>query len=195
MVPARSPPHRFDQLALQPLDVRAVRDDQPGIPLDRADEPVEKLLDLPGMRRTDDEGEPHRRMVVGWSAALATSSPADESRSERERNGGRARPRHRCSDRLTAAPRPRGPLPSSARTQASDFGLRPRRATAVPGIDPAHGSQRSAALAPRLASVNVTRITAPFPSSTSAPQFANQNGLSRHDYLPEPGAASAISPG
>ena len=54
--------------------------------------------------------------------------------------------------------------------QASDLGLRPRRATAAPGIPPAQESQRSAAFAPRRASLNVTRSTAPFPSSTSLPQ-------------------------
>ncbi len=55
---------------------------------------------------------------------------------------------------------------------AADFGLRPRRATALPGMVPAQPSHRSAALAPRRASVNVTRRAAPRPSSTSEPQLS-----------------------
>jgi hypothetical protein len=54
----------------------------------------------------------------------------------------------------------------------ADFGLRPRRATVRPGIDPAQSSQRSACFEPRRASVYVTRSAAPFPSSTSLPQLS-----------------------
>ena len=77
-------------------------------------------------------------------------------------------------------------------------GQRPKAdgmATAVPGIDPAHESHRSAAFAPRLASVNVTLITAPFPSSTSDPHLSQTRTVFLATiYLPEPGAASAIPP-
>jgi hypothetical protein len=67
---------------------------------------------------------------------------------------------------------------------AADFGLRPRRATALPGIPPAQPSQRSAAFAPRRASVNVTRMTAPFPSSTSAPHLSQTRIVFRAIVIP-----------
>src|SRR6202008_4375818 len=59
------------------------------------------------------------------------------------------------------------------------FGLRPRRAAARPGIPPAQSSQRAACLAPRRASVYVTRITAPLPSSTSVPQLSHTSTVFR----------------
>jgi hypothetical protein len=68
------------------------------------------------------------------------------------------------------------PTPDQA---AADFGFRPRRATATPGMPPAHPSQRSACFAPRRASVNVTRITAPFPSTTSPPHLSQTRTVFR----------------
>ena len=141
-----------DELELDPLDIRAVRDDQPGILVKRVDEPIEQPLDLPGVRRPDDEGEPHWGMVVG------------------------------CISRPGLRPGPgnaRNPHGAERTTQASDFGLRPRLATAAPGIEPAHGSHKSAALAPRRASLNVTRITAPLPSSTSVPHLSQTSTVFR----------------
>src|SRR5215831_3474219 len=44
---------------------------------------------------------------------------------------------------------------------------------------PEHVSQRSACFAPRRASVYVTRITAPFPSSTSFPQLSHTSTVFR----------------
>src|SRR5439155_5460293 len=68
---------------------------------------------------------------------------------------------------------------------AADFGRRPRRATAWPGILPAHVSQRSACLEPRRASVKLIRITAPFASSTSLTQSSQTNLVTRAtDFLP-----------
>ena len=61
----------------------------------------------------------------------------------------------------------------------ADFGLRPRRATARPGVRPAQVSQRSACFAPRRASVYVTRITAPLASSTSLPQLSQTSTVFR----------------
>jgi len=67
---------------------------------------------------------------------------------------------------------------------AADFGFRPRLATALPGIPPAQLSQRSAAFAPRRASVNVTRIIAPFPSSTSDPHLSHTRIVFRAIVIP-----------
>ena len=50
----------LDELALDALDVRAVRDDEPRIAIERVDEPVEQEAHLAGVRRTDDERETHR---------------------------------------------------------------------------------------------------------------------------------------
>ena len=56
-------------------------------------------------------------------------------------------------------------------------------ATAAPGIPPAQESQRSAAFAPRRASLNVVRNTAPFPSSTSLPHESQTSTVSRATIL------------
>ena len=59
------------------------------------------------------------------------------------------------------------PLPTGhAQAVIADFGRRPLRAAARPGIFPEQLSQRSACFAPRRASLYVTRITEPLPSST-----------------------------
>ena len=76
-----------NELALDPLDVAAVRDDQPGIAVDRGDETVEKRRDLSGMRRTDDERETHRCMVVG-PVSRPRLRAGRETRSERETDAG-----------------------------------------------------------------------------------------------------------
>ena len=101
-------------------------------------------------------------VVVGFDGLAASGT---SSRKERRTARGRA-----GVPRLTAR---------HARPYAADFGLRPRRATATPGIAPAQLSQRSAAFAPRLASVNVMRITAPFPSLTSLPQVSQTSTVFR----------------
>jgi hypothetical protein len=77
--------------------------------------------------------------------------------------------------------------------QASDLGFRPRRATAAPGIDPAHESHKSAAFAPRRASLNVTRMTAPFPSSTSEPHLSQTSTVFRATIPSNAGNRFAIS--
>src|SRR5436190_11798458 len=77
---------------------------------------------------------------------------------------------------------------------AADFGRRPLRATAWPGILPAQASQRSACFEPRRASVKLMRITAPFASSTSLPQLSHTSLVTRAtDFLLEFGAASCVS--
>src|SRR6476619_7490314 len=67
---------------------------------------------------------------------------------------------------------------------ATDFGRRPRRAAARPGIFAAQSSQRSAALDPRRASVNVTRKVAPLFSPTSFPQLSQMRMVLRATYFP-----------
>src|SRR5918999_485443 len=74
----------------------------------------------------------------------------------------------------------REPLgPSRISGYAAALGLRPRRAAARPGILPAQSSHKSAALAPRRASVYVTRMPAPFPSPTSLPQLSQTSTVLR----------------
>src|SRR4051794_19818125 len=69
----------------------------------------------------------------------------------------------------------------------TDFGLRPRRATAVPGIDAAQSSQRSACFAPRRASVNGTRNVAPRASATSLLQLSQTRTVLRATFPPKGG--------
>ncbi len=149
--------YAFEELALDMFDVRALRDDQPRVAVERGEEPLEKLPDLAGVCRPDDERETHRAMVVGRLQ----------------------RPVLRQEVRLRRVYR-RRERPS----YASDLGLRPRRATADPGMPPAHESHRSAAFAPRRASLKVTRITAPFPSSTSAPHLSQTRTVFRATIPP-----------
>jgi hypothetical protein len=81
-----------------------------------------------------------------------------------------------------------GPWPWPRRTRtfyaATALGRRPRRATARPGISPEQLSQRSACLAPRRASVNVSRSVAPFPSPTSLPQLSQTRTVLRAKAKP-----------
>ena len=53
------------ELALDAIDVDAIRDDQPRIAVEGGDEPVEQKRDLAGMCRADDERETHQPIVVG----------------------------------------------------------------------------------------------------------------------------------
>ncbi len=53
-----------NELTLDVLDVGAVRDDQPGVAVDRLDIAIEQRRDLACVRRTNDESETHRCMVV-----------------------------------------------------------------------------------------------------------------------------------
>ena len=85
--PREQPSLAPNELALDPLDVSAVRDDQPGIAVDRGDETVEKRRDLSGMCRTDDERETHRCMVVG-PVSRPRLRAGRETRSERETDAG-----------------------------------------------------------------------------------------------------------
>jgi hypothetical protein len=62
---------------------------------------------------------------------------------------------------------------------AADFGRRPRRAAAWPGIWPAQLSQRSACFEPRRASVKFRRMVAPFPSLISLPQLSHTRTVLR----------------
>ena len=130
------------------------------------------------------------RSTRSTSARCGTISHGSRSSPRRNgRGGSRPFPHAPGRRRATGSPGKRSPPPSAASAsgtpessrsagvrrrsrQASDFGLRPRLATAEPGIPPAQESHRSAAFAPRRASVNVTRMTAPLPSSTSEPHLS-----------------------
>src|SRR5436305_7503210 len=57
--------------------------------------------------------------------------------------------------------------------EAACLGFRPRRAAGLPGIPPARSSHRSACLPILRASEYVTRMTAPFASSTSLPHLSH----------------------
>ena len=89
------------------LCVAAVRDDQERIAVDRGDEAVEKSRDLTGMRRTDDERETHRCMVVG-PVSRPRLRAGRETRSERETEAGAPALRvARLGERLRLAAAPR----------------------------------------------------------------------------------------
>ena len=61
------------QVALDPVDVRPVGDDQDRIAVDRREVPLEETRDLAGFRRPEDESQAHLPMVV-----RAPDAPADE---------------------------------------------------------------------------------------------------------------------
>src|SRR5256886_15125086 len=72
----------------------------------------------------------------------------------------------------------------AAQAAVADFGRRPRRAAAWPGIWPAQLSQRSACFEPRRASMKLSLIVAPFPSSTSLPQLSQTSTVLRAKSIP-----------
>ena len=53
-----------EQVTLDEVDVCPVRDDQPGVAVQLGEEAFEQQRHLPGVRRPDDQGEPHRAMVI-----------------------------------------------------------------------------------------------------------------------------------
>ena len=59
------------ELALDPVDVDAIRDDQPGITIEGSDEPVEQKRNLAGMCRANHERETHQPIVVRPFAAAS----------------------------------------------------------------------------------------------------------------------------
>src|SRR3954468_24970281 len=75
----------------------------------------------------------------------------------------------------------------------ADFGLRPRRAAARPGISPAQSSQRSATFDPRRASVNVTRNAAPLFSPTSLPHLSHTRTVLRATLAPPFESLTAVA--
>ena len=60
-----------DEIALDALDVGAVRDDEPRISIEHLEVPLEEQRDFAGMRRTNDEREAHGSMVVPALDALS----------------------------------------------------------------------------------------------------------------------------
>jgi hypothetical protein len=60
-----------EQVSLDPLDVSPVGDDEPGIAVELDEIPLQEQRDLAGVRRTDDEREPHPPMVVPPSDAIS----------------------------------------------------------------------------------------------------------------------------
>jgi hypothetical protein len=105
------------------------------------------------MRRPEDERQSHGPIVVPASDAF---------------------PYARAFGRGEASP-----LHVPGGYAATDFGLRPRRATEIPGSFPAQPSQRSACFAPRRASEYVRRIVAPFASPTSVPHMSQTRTVFR----------------
>ncbi len=145
-----------DEIALDAVDVDSVRNDEPGIRrvcasgicargfrscagiAERAHIALQEQRDLAGVRRPDDERKAHSPIVVLASGALSYAARGFVQRAPKPSRGvARARATPRCVGSYAAA----------------DFGLRPRRATAWPGISPAHPSHRSACFEPRRASV------------------------------------------
>ena len=109
-VPASRAPRPRRELTLDAVDVDAVGNDQPGIALERGEEPLEQVCNLAGMCRPDDEREPHLAIVV-----LASEGAVLRPRKVR--------------------------VLSTSENRSADFGFRPLRATALPGIPPAQPSQ------------------------------------------------------
>ena len=160
-------PPAAQEVALDPLDVRTVRDDEPGIApgvtLERDEIALEEQRNFAGVGRPHDERERHLSMVVPACDALSYAAGRLCAKSDKPGSGARD---------LTPT------LPSRAYATA-DFGRRPRRATAWPGIFAEQLSQRSACFAPRRASLNVIRMTEPFPSSTSLEQLSQTRTVLR----------------
>ena len=71
------------ELALDPVDIDAVRDDEPGITIEGSDEPVEQKRDLAGMCRADYERETHQPIVVRPFAAASLRRTARRKVRER----------------------------------------------------------------------------------------------------------------
>ena len=59
------------ELALDPVDIDAVRDDEPGIMIEGSDEPVEQKRNLAGVCRANHERETHQPMVILASDSLS----------------------------------------------------------------------------------------------------------------------------
>jgi hypothetical protein len=66
-----------DQIALDPVDVEPVRNDEPGLSRKLREKTFEQQSDLAGVRRTHDQRETHRSIVVPVRARFRTRS--DES--------------------------------------------------------------------------------------------------------------------
>ena len=60
-----------EQIPLDAIDVDAIRDDEPRIPLEHVEEALQEQRDLAGVSRSDDERETHRFIVVPASGALS----------------------------------------------------------------------------------------------------------------------------
>ena len=65
-----------EEVALDPLDVRSAWHDQHRIAVDRLEVPLEQAGDLAGLRRPDDECQPHRPIVVVGSRRLSVAKSA-----------------------------------------------------------------------------------------------------------------------
>ena len=98
-------PGSLQEIAFDPVDVGAVRDDQDRVAFDLREVSLEQARDLAGLRRPDDEGERHAPMVVPASAGTTGAETGNLGKSgdyrltERTSAGGRgARPgAHRAS--------------------------------------------------------------------------------------------------
>ena len=83
------------ELALDPVDIDAVRDDEPGITIEGSDEPVEQKRNLAGMCRADHERETHQPIVVRPFAAASLRGSASPQSAETAEERLKPRPRAR----------------------------------------------------------------------------------------------------
>jgi hypothetical protein len=116
--PAQQRSRAREQLPLNAVDLRPVRDDEERLAVEVLEVSIEEPRDLPRIRRANQQRERHRPILPATPEAPVPPE-----------------------------------WPGKRPVQAADFGLRPRRAAARPGIVPAQSSHRSAAFAPRRASV------------------------------------------
>ena len=82
IVPASRPPRSLEQLPLDPLDVGALRDDQPWVAVERGREAIEQRPDFARMGRADDERETHAVSVVAGFRRLWCQTQSAEQVSD-----------------------------------------------------------------------------------------------------------------
>ena len=156
-----------EQVALDPFDVRSGRHDQDRLSGQIGEVAIEEQGHFAGVGRPGQQRQGHRPILV-----LASDGPACAGRPQKPERARKTKPPEA------------GRCPASGRGQAAtDFGLRPRRAVARPGMPVAQESQRSASFAPRRASEKDRRIVAPFPSSTSLPHLSQTRTVLRANSI------------
>ena len=84
---AQQPAAPLEQVALDPLDVRTIRHDEPRIVLERIEIALQKARDLTGVSRPDDERQRHPPIVVPPSDALSYAAGRVRAKSAKSRAG------------------------------------------------------------------------------------------------------------